>query len=164
MFLSEEIVVLYVIGLLFDICLRNVVLHESENMFDLPDFFKYRSEYYKNTNTISSSCVVGFMVSLSYYMYLTVMSYFPAIEEHVFAKLFLVAFMSTLVCTLCRYTDLYPDIREHYHRHIHVVTSYFADIFFAYLIATVFLIYISSFRGLVNFVKGIFFYRQEELH
>ena len=164
MFLSEEIVVLYLIGLIFDICVRNIVLNQTDNFFDVPDFFKHRSSYYKNTSTISSSCVIGFSVSFSYYMYLTVISYFPDISDNAFAKLFLVAFMSILFCTLCRYTDIYPEMREHYHRHIHVITSYFSDIFFAYLIATIFLIYMFSFRELVNFVKGIFLYRQEELH
>ena len=110
--MSEEIVVSYVIGLLFDICVRSMVLDQNE-MVDLPDFLKYRSAYYKNTSTVSSSCVIGFGVALSYYAYSTIMSYAnPMIRNNVFAKLVLVLFMSSLFCTLCRYTDIYPELRK----------------------------------------------------
>lgn len=160
MFLSEEIVVLYVIGLLFDICVRSTVLYQV----DLPDFLKYRSVYYKNTSTISSSCVIGFSVALSYYGYLTIMSYFPVIQDSIFNKLVLVLLMSSLFCTLCRYTHIYPELGKDYHSHINVVTSYLVDVLFAYIIATIFLIYIYMLRTLFQYVKGILFYRQEKLH
>lgn len=161
MFLSEEIVVFYVIGQLLDIFLRVIVVNKEQYILDLPGFFKYRNTYYDNTSGLESSCVVGFSVAISYYIYLTLMSYVPHHENNVFAKIFLIFLVSTLFCTLCRYTDLYPELKESYHRRIDVITSYFADIFFAYTLATVFLIYTTFFRGLFDFAIGSFFYQRE---
>ena len=156
MLLSEEIIALYITGQVSDVLLRDLLLNEEYYFLTIPQFLKPRVAYYKNTSMLSSSCVWGFCVSMSYYMYLVLLNCISvAHTATLLLKLLCVIAIATIFCLLCRYTSVFPELEEHYHRHTDVVTAVLVDIAFAFVLSAICMLYVASLRNAVLFVHGL---------